>query len=352
MKAQPGSSRKRRRRERRAVLSIAFALLLLLTIGVVIARVLGSRQPSGAGTASRTASSPTPVVKASPLLFGTNLGLFTSSDQVITSSTTRALMQQLPIRIVRIPTRPDLPNALELQAEQAVKNIGAQPLVVLTGLRNPHALADDIRMIQNSNSVFGNSLVYYEFGNEDDWNGITIGQYTQGWNTLIPQFKRLALNGKFIGPVSYQYNHDNLNAFLQGANPRPDAISWHEYSCSYKDPAATCLSEIDQWTTHFTDARLVMQQDLGTKLPIMITEWNYAADQSVQNNGLPFDDSKYNNASFMMTWTTKALRTLAANHAFASMQYSVTNTALPLITYDNTLTFQGKTFQSLYKTLV
>jgi hypothetical protein len=207
-------------------------------------------------------------------------------------------------------------------------------------------------MIQDMNSVFGNSLVYYEFGNEDDWNGVTITRYTAGWNTYIPQFKRLALNGKFIGPVSYEYNHDNLTTFLQGAKPRPDAISWHEYTCSYKDPADSCLAHLDRWSTHISDAHAVMQATLGTALPIMITEWNYAADQSTQNNGLPFDDGKYNNASFMTAWTTKALRILAANQVFASMQYSVTNTALPLITFDNTLTIQGTTFQSLYQRMV
>jgi len=181
---------------------------------------------------------------------------------------------------------------------------------------------------------------------------VTITRYTQGWNTLIPQFKRLALNGKFIGPVSYQYNRDNLTTFLQGANPRPDAISWHEYTCSYKDPAALCLSQIDGWTTDITGARAVMQSTLGTTLPIMITEWNYAADQSTQGNGLPITDGKYNNASFIQAWTAKALSTLAANQVFASMQYSVTNTALPLITSDNTLTLQGMMFQSLYQTMV
>ncbi len=280
------------------------------------------------------------------------MGLFTADDQVVTSATTRALMQQIHVRIVRIPLRRTLPNALEVQAEQAVKSVGAIPLIVLNGLRNPNALADDTRMIENSNSVFGDGLVYYEFGNEDDYNGLTISRYTQGWNTLIPQFKRLARNGKFIGPVSYQYDHDNMTAFLQGANPRPDAISWHEYTCSYKDPAADCLAHLSRWTTHISDARGVMQATLGTTLPIMITEWNYAADQSTQSNGQPIDDAKYNNAAFMTTWTTQALHILAANGVFASMQYSVTNTALSLIASDNTLTTQGMAFQSLYQAMV
>ena len=348
---------------------LIFALLSVLVVLVVIGGVVVvhdittgqqgnvSPQPTAGSTQNGptgSGSTPIPTAKGpvSPLLFGTNMGLFTADDQVVTSATTRSLMQQIHVRIVRIPLRRSLPNALEVQAEQAVKSTGAVPLIVLNGLRNPNALADDTRMIQNSNSVFGNSLVYYEFGNEDDYNGVPITSYTQGWNTLVPQFRRLAHNGKFIGPVSYQYDHDNLTTFLQGANPRPDAISWHEYTCSYKDPAADCMAHLSRWTTHISDARSVMQATLGTTLPIMITEWNYAADQSTQSNGQPIDDAKYNNASFMTNWTSEALHILAANGVFASMQYSVTNTALSLIASDNTLTTQGMAFQSLYQAMV
>ena len=104
--------------------------------------------------------------------------------------------------------------------------------------------------------------------------------------------------GSLSGRLAYEYNHDNLTMFLQGAKPRPDAISWHEYTCSYKDPADSCLAHLDLWTTHIGDAHAVMQSTLGTALPIMITEWNYAADQSTQNNGLPFDDGKVQQCQF------------------------------------------------------
>ena len=356
MRPQSDSSRTLQRRLLLTVFSLVLVLLVVVGIIVVNWTTAGKQTrgalPTATAPTQNTLASSTPTAPASPLLFGTNLGLFNGNDQVVTSAATRALMQQMHIRIVRVPMRTHLPNDIAVQALQAVKSIGAMPLIVLTGMRNPDVLAGDTRMIQVVNNVFGNNLVYYEFGNEDDWNGLTITRYTDGWNMLIPQFKRLALNGKFIGPVSYEYNHDNLTSFLQRANPRPDMISWHEYTCSYKEPANNCLANLDGWTTHISDARVVMQTTLRTALPIMITEWNYAADQSTQHNGLPFDDGKYNNASFMTEWTTMALRTLAANHVFASMQYSVTNTALPLITFRNELTIQGETFQSLYQTMV
>ena len=358
MRPQPGSSHIFDRRIVFAAISLV--LVLLVVVGVLIVKNQAARDqtqnalsptavPTQIGTASGTA---TANVNASPLLFGTNLGLFTSNDQVVTSASTRALMQQIHIRIVRVPARQHLSNDVEIQAMQAVKNIGAVPLIVLAGVRDPQVLADDTRFIQDANGIFGNSVVYYEFGNEDDWNGVTIERYTQGWNTYIPRLKHMALNGKFVGPVSYQYDHHNLTTFLQGANPRPDAISWHEYTCSYREPAVNCLTNLDQWPTQIRDGRSVMQATLGTELPIMITEWNYAADQSIQNNGLPFDDGKYNNPNFISTWTTKALDIMAANKVFASMQYSVTNTALPLIDDHNTLTMQGMTFQSLYEKMI
>ena len=358
MKPQSGSSKNFKRRIVFTIISIALVLLVVVGIVVVKGIMVGNQTqvalsptttPAQNGTVNSTSI---PNVEVSPLLFGTNLGLFTSNDQVVTSASTRTLMQQIHIRIVRVPMRKHIPNDVEIQAVQAVKSIGAIPLIVLTGVRNPSVLADDMRMIEDMNSVFGNSLVYYEFGNEDDWNGVTISRYTEGWNTYIPQFKHLALNGKFVGPVSYHYDHNNLTTFLQGAKPRPDAISWHEYTCSYQEPAYSCLANLDRWASHINDGRSVMQTTLGTELPIMITEWNYAADQSIQHNGLPFDDGKYNNASFITVWTTKALGILAENQVFASMQYSVTNTALPLITGNNALTIQGITFQSLYQRMV
>ena len=330
--------------KRRSVLaSVCVALLIILTGCTAV----GTSSPRQTPTSTPASQQP-----PSPLLFGTNLGLFNSNDQFLTSATTRRMMQQMHVRMVRIPTRANLPLSLTIQAAQDTKDIGAIPLIVLEGMRNARPLQADTQIVQAMNHIFGSSVVYYEFGNEDDWNGLPIDRYTTGWNQVIPVLKKLALNGKFVGPVSYQYSRDNLTTFLRGARPRPDAVSWHEYTCSWQDPAALCMASIDKWTTHIRDARAVMQSTSGTTLPIMITEWNYAADQSVQSNGQPYPDHKYDNAAFMSQWTTRALQTLAANGVFASMQYTVTNTALPLITYQNRMTVQGQTFQALYQKMI
>lgn len=346
------------------ILSIILIVILVgtsvrLMISTMQKQTLGDEHGVTVTLPARSTVSPVKGTPASgpvsPLIFGTNLGLFDGNDQVLTSAATRTAMQQLHIQIVRMPTRRQLSTAVELQAAQDIKSIGAVPLIVLHGGQDPSAAsvtADDTRMITTINQVFGNSTVYYEFGNEDDLNGVSIANYTQRWNTVVPQLKRLAPHGIFIGPVSYQYNHDNLTAFLQNAQPHPDMISWHEYTCSLKDPADHCLAGIDRWTNHINDGRVVLQATLGKVLPIMITEWNYAPDQQIQGNGLAIADGKYNNAQFMQAWTTKALQTLAANRIFASMQYSCTNTAIPLISNNNAITTQGTTLQALYEQMI
>ena len=284
----------------------------------------------------------TPV---SPLLFGTNMGLFNSNDQVLTSTTTQAALQQIHMRIIRMPIRASLSEVTEIQAAQMIKSLGAAPLVILRGQLDKNALADNTRIVHDMNTIFGQSIVYYEYGNEEDLQGVSVDQYTASWNSVVPQLKRSAQHANFIGPVDFQYDHNYLTAFLQNAQPRPDEISWHEYTCDHSWSTSICISHIDHWTNHIADARATMISTLGKQLPIMITEWNYAPN-AVLNDG------KNNNSAFMNAWTTHALQTLAANRIFASMQYSCTNTAIPLVDTNGTITTQGTTLQTQYQNII
>src|SRR5947208_5066823 len=121
----------------------------LLLIIAVVAFLLGigswttwNRPPSaGKPIAGPGPASPSPVVTSgipsgnngsvSPLIFGTNLSLFDSNDQVLNSAATRNALRQMHFRIIRMPVRPSLSNATEIQAAQAIKSIGAYALVVL-----------------------------------------------------------------------------------------------------------------------------------------------------------------------------------------------------------------------------
>jgi hypothetical protein len=297
------------------------------------------------GSAQTGATPLAATATTSQLIFGTNMSLFDAHDQVLTSAPTRTLLIQMGTPIIRMPLRSSLSDAVEEQAAQAIKQIGATPLVILRGAVDSNVLADDTRAINYINTIFGNNTVYYEYGNEEDLAGVKVSQYIASWNSVIPQLQRLAPNGRFIGPVNFQYDANYLRAFLQEANPRPAAVSWHEYTCDVSWAQDVCISHIDNWTKHVSDARAVMNATIKTTLPIMITEWNYAPNATA-------NDGKNNDRSFMTTWTTKALQTLAANNIYAAMQYSVTNTAIPLIDSNNALTTQGSVFQALHHQLM
>src|SRR5438552_4054284 len=59
-----------------------------------------------------------PAGSVSPLLFGTNLSLNDSNDQVLQSAATRTALANLHFRIIRMPVRPTLSNDVEIQAAQ------------------------------------------------------------------------------------------------------------------------------------------------------------------------------------------------------------------------------------------
>lgn len=291
------------------------------------------------GTSSTPIS--VPVTNGSHLLLGTNLNL-NGSDQVLEDADTRTALQQMHVGLLRIPVRAPLDLPTVTQAAQIAKSMGAVPLVILQGDKGDagaKALDNDTSVIKAMNNIFGSGVVYYEYGNEYDFfNKLTAQDYTASWNSLIPQLKKLPLNGRFVGPVNYQYNGSYLQYFLQNANPRPEAVSWHEYTCASDWSNDLCMSHLDNWTVHFNDARARMVSAIGTALPIMITEWNYTANPQS-------GDGKSDNDTFMTQWTTKALQTFAADGIFAAAQYSCTQYAAPLVDDNSKMTAQGIVFQ-------
>ncbi len=286
----------------------------------------------------------------SPLLFGTNMALFHDNDEpILNSEATRQRLRDIGVRVIRMPTRLSLNPQTEVKAAQAIKEIGAVPLIVMNGpeFKDGPLLESDMKTLSLLVPVFGNEPVYFEFGNESDLNGVKVEQYVAAWNTVIPSLKKSFPTARFIAPDNYQFTRRYLKTFLQQAQPRPDGISWHEYTCSVNWTADFCLSLLNTWPIHFAQARAAMREAIGTELPIWISEWNYSSDQQLTNNK-PVEDGKYNNATFIHTWTTKAMELLQANRIFASLQYYATDQPMPLVSNDQ-IGSEGAIFQQEYK---
>ncbi len=315
---------------------------VIIFICVLVSSLGDLSHSSTPNTAHTPTPAPAQVANVSPLLFGSNLDFSTDKQRAQPSTQVTNALENMHLQIIRIsfaenPSQADIKNmALYVQSLKAV------PLVPLHGPLYLHAQADNTLVVQVMNQVFGNATVYYEYGDEEDVVGVTADQYTAAWNANIPPLKRLAPNGHFIGPVTYHYDQDYLRSFLRSAHPLPNEISWHEFTCDGTWSKQQCMDGINAWNQHIASARTLMKSMLQTTLPIMITEWNYAAN--AQNN-----DGKESDSSFISTWTKSAMQTLASNQVFASMQYSGTKSSTPTINSNDQIMIQGQIMRSLYE---
>ena len=142
---------------------LIFSVLFLVSTGiwVVVSKSHGSSNislynsptPNNAGpTPDWTSGIQIPSGAISPLLFGTNLSLYDSGDQFLNSQQTQTQLQQLHVRIIRMPVRASLSNQTEIQAAVAIRNVQAIPLVNLRGAVDTSVLADDIRIVNDMNA--------------------------------------------------------------------------------------------------------------------------------------------------------------------------------------------------------
>ncbi len=212
--------------------------------------------PSGATTPMTSPTTPPrSAVVGSPLLFGTNMVLADGNDQMLTSSVTQSLLEQIHVQIVRMPIRTGIPESVNVLAAQMIKNIGAVPLIILHSSQDARSQASNILTINDMNRIFGNGIVYYEFGNEDDFLGVSASAYTASWNADIPALKHAALNGQFIGPVTFHYDAAYLSYFLNNATPLPDAVGM-------STPVAPAIAAIFVWRISQTGQYTFKMRDL------------------------------------------------------------------------------------------
>ncbi len=306
--------------------------------------------PNATPTPTSTSTStptPTPTPTGGPdsahLIRSVNDSLFDTNDQLMNDPTTQAILKTHNTPIVRMPFRDVFTDAQDLQALSAIKNTGAAPLVIVHGacVSDPYTI--DNHWLSLVAQVFTTGPVYVEYGNEEDLScnggaGISATAYQASWNAVVPQLKANYPSYSFIGPVTYQSNPTYIATFVNGANPQPDYISWHEFVCSSSDSDSYCLSHINNWATHIANTNSAVQSAIGHTIPIMITEWNLD----------PGKDRRYSNQSFIQQWTTTALNewsSLTSSGLYAAFNYTCeSHPDFQLINSSDNFTYQGAVF--------
>jgi hypothetical protein len=260
-------------------------------VGAVLAAAVTGCNTNGGGTGANGGTN---------VVFGVNMPLFGANEQMITNAGTRTIFAAWNTPVVRMPFRASLSDAIELQGLNAIKAIGATPLVVVHGAVDPNVTADDIHLLDLTAQVFGPSTVYVEYGNEEDLAGVDAGAYTTSWNAVVPILRWLHPTYQFVGPVTSEYNPAYVGYFVGHAWPVPDVVSWHEYVCTPAQSTAYCMAHIANWGTHVTYTNFAEAVAIGRTLPFMFTEWNMD----------PQDDPRYLDPTVIGPWVTAAVQEL------------------------------------------
>ncbi len=179
------------------------------------------------------------------------------------------------------------------QRLRTIENSGMICLGVLEPILDP-------TFIKHVVTYAGNRCNIYEFANEADTVGMSMQQYVQIWNTLIPQLRKINPHAKFSGPVVADYTQ--VQPFLVGVKASgilPDAISFHWYPCGADDSRSSCLTKVGTFAQVTTQVKGWVREVLGHNVPVGITEWNYNAD----NPPAPYGQDP----TFMKQFSTSAL---------------------------------------------
>ncbi len=287
---------------------------------------------------------PTPIgTDSAHLIRSVNVSMFDTSDQFMNDTTTQTILRQHGTPIIRMPFRDGWTDAQYLQALKAIKNAAAAPLVIVHGACVSDPYTPDNYWLSLVAQVFPTGPVYVEYGNEEDLgcsggSPITATQYQASWNSVVSRLKTNYPTFQFLGPVTYQANPTYIATFVNGANPQPDFLSWHEYVCSTSDSNDYCMSHINNWANHVNDTNTAVQKAIGHTIPIMITEWNLD----------PGSDQRYNDQTFIQQWTTNALNewaSLVNSGVYAAYIYTTeSHPSFQLIDSNDNYTYQGQVF--------
>ncbi len=243
----------------------------------------------------------------SSFLFGTNDTYEWSPNNIQTQPAIQQTLRNGGFTLIRSFFPDKASDSAINQRVQTIENSGAQCLAVITNISNASFNAHLVKFL-------GSRCLLYEFGNEPDWNSITIANYLQQWNKQIPLLRHINPAAKFIGPVTAgaQGNNNFMQNFLEGVATSkilPDAVSFHWYPC-YQNTEADCLNNANTAAQAAQSVQAQVRSILGKDLPVGITEWNYDPGNPPPAYG--------DNAQFISKFSTTALQSMIqAGVAFA-----------------------------------
>jgi hypothetical protein len=189
-------------------------------------------------------------------------------------------------------------------------------------------------------AYLGNRCNLYEIGNEPDLDvypptgqmvpHMSVQTYLGRWTEFVRALRQINPNAKFIGPVTASAQGNDctytpegtscyMRNFLKGAKAAgvlPDAVSFHWYPCSgatdgFNGNGNCGSAQAQSYATVIKEVKGWIRNDLGTNVPLLITEWN--AD--------PGANALLENASFMTQFTQQAMKAMISAGLDGAFQF-------------------------------
>lgn len=183
----------------------------------------------------------------------------------------------------------------------------------------------------------GNEPTLYEAELKNRGETYDVNRFNQEWRLFAQAMKEVDPTIKLVGPEINQFSYGTepgattnfgerdetwMVEFLKANGDLVDVVSFHRYPYpSSSISGAPSLDELRlnarEWDKIITHARELIQEHTGRDLPIAVTEFNSAYDQSVGGETTP--DSHFN-----AIWMADVLGRMIKNGVFMANQWALT----------------------------
>jgi hypothetical protein len=213
-----------------------------------------------------------------------------NGGSIVASATQRANLSSLGLGLYRVPLQWNGSNIISgaaygptnVSGDQwinAIKSLGAQPMIVVAGSSNNNFTPDDAAaLVQHFNPA--NNVAYWVIGNEPDNDHLSMSAYCTLFNATVDKMKAVDPTIKVAGPAWSHYDQNDLQAFLNCAGSKVDVIDYHHYAMggSYLDNA-TALAQTVNWENEITQIRQMINATVPARaaaIEIQVGEYNWS----------------------------------------------------------------------------
>ena len=230
-----------------------------------------------------------------------------NGGSIVASATQRANLSSLGLGLYRVPLQWNGGSIISgaaygptnVSGDQwinAIKSLGAQPMIVVAGASNNDFTPDDAAaLVQHFNPA--NRVAYWVIGNEPDNDHLSMSAYCTLFNATVDKMKGVDPTIKVAGPAWSHYDQNDLQAFLNCAGSKVDVIDYHHYAMggSYLDNA-TALAQTANWENEITQVRQMIHTTVPARaaaIEIQVGEYNWSWRTADGYSGWDGDDRFY-----------------------------------------------------------